>query len=255
MLFYWHLLERKMHRSYKGKKNPFFGKHHTKYRCKKWSKDRKELYKNGHINPMKGKRHIHPKKCKCAFCKDKKGKNHPNYGKNFHGKNNPRYIDGRSLKIYYCKLCGKEISSYQYKLCRPCAVKEQFKCPEKNPFYGKHLTKKHKQKMMLGRGLKPNKPEKWLITILPKRFKYVGNGIFWITSKYNSFNPDFINKSNKKIIEFFGDYWHNLKDHKKRDKLRLQLYKRKGYRTLIIWEHELKNLTKVKERITNFINS
>lgn len=99
----------------------------------------------------------------------------------------------------------------------------------------------------------PNKPETYLIKLLnkllPKEYKFVGDGKFFIFG----FNPDFVNcNGQKKIIEMFGDYWHNRTDAKKRDILRLIAYKNYGYKTLIIWEHELKNLEKVTNKIKEF---
>lgn len=65
---------------------------------------------------------------------------------------------------------------------------------------------------------------------------------------------DFINcNGQKKIIELFGDYWHNRKEVKKRDKKRIKTYAKYGYETLIIWEHELKNRKKLKNKILNFV--
>jgi len=100
-----------------------------------------------------------------------------------------------------------------------------------------------------GQGIRPNKPEKIVIDIIEKNnfsFKYVGNGTFWIDS---SFNPDFIDIDKKLIIEVFGDYWHNIPKARIRDKKRLKAYSDWGYRTLIIWEHEL-----VKGEIVSVIN-
>ena len=56
----------------------------------------------------------------------------------------------------------------------------------------------------------------------------------------------------KKIIELYGDYWHNTKDGIKRNKRRLRVYKKYGYKTLIIWEHELKDLSKLICKIEEF---
>jgi very-short-patch-repair endonuclease len=60
--------------------------------------------------------------------------------------------------------------------------------------------------------------------------KFVGDRSLII----KGFNPDFINKKQKKIIEMFGDYWHNLPDWRKRDKRKLRIYKKLGYKVLII---------------------
>lgn len=52
------------------------------------------------------------KRCKGCFQKDE---------------NNSQYIDGRINKIYYCKDCGKELSSYQSTRCKSCATKLKHK--------------------------------------------------------------------------------------------------------------------------------
>ena len=106
--------------------------------------------------------------------------------------------------------------------------------------------------MFKGRKLSPNNPEKLLIKllnkILPKTYKFVGNGKLIV----GCFCPDFVNKDNNKIIEFYGDYWHDKTEQKQRDKRRKIAYKKFGYKTLIIWEKELKDLNKVKENILKF---
>lgn len=116
---------------------------------------------------------------------------------------------------------------------------------------------KHRNKMIklqkLGMKIKPNKPEKLLSKLLnklfPNEYKFVGNG----NIIFNGFNPDFINiNGQKKIIELYGDYWHNLPKVIKRDKLRLGSYKKYGYRTLVIWEHELTKIPKLKRKILQF---
>ncbi|KKM86368.1 hypothetical protein LCGC14_1279690 [marine sediment metagenome] len=179
----------------------------------------------------------------------KNPKNHPMFGKSrndlrvkFKGEGNPRF--------------GKTHTK---------ETKKRFAEQRKgklNGMFGKHHTEKTKEKirqrivasLKAGKyNIKPNKPEKLLNKILqillPKEYKYVGNFKFWI----DCYNPDFINcNGQKKVIELFGDYWHNRKDAKKRDVLRLKAYKKYGYKTLIVWEHELKNLNKVKLRIKRF---
>ena len=68
--------------------------------------------------------------------------------------------------------------------------------------------------------------------------------------------PDFVNIDGKKeIIEVFGDYWH---DSTKRDLSwhatelgRIMAYQAIGYKCLIIWEHELKELS--EEQLINKI--
>ena len=112
---------------------------------------------------------------------------------------------------------------------------------------------------------RPNKPEKLLMELIKKNnlpFNYTGDGEIWFRGKTMSFNPDFLSKNPKHIIEVFGDYWHNRKDMEKRDKERLETYAKYGYKTLVIWEHELttnkygKTLSKqeIINKIKVFIN-
>ena len=213
-----------------------------------------------------GKGHKHKKDCICCICKairhETCGKNNSNYrhgkclinycidcskvidkqalrcqkcsGKIRGGKNNINYIDGRCKQLNYCIDCNKSIT-YAAKRCTSCSMKEKIK---NNIF-------KHNRK--------PNKPENKLIkllnTVLPKEYKYVGDGKIRI----DTFNPDFINcNGQKKIIELYGDYWHNKPDELERNKRRIKVYKKYGYETLVIWEKELKDLDKLKAKIKEF---
>lgn len=99
----------------------------------------------------------------------------------------------------------------------------------------------------------PNKLEQKFMNILnnliPKTFKFVGDGKLII----DRFNPDFCRcDGGKQLIELFGDYWHNLDTWKKRDKRKLKIYKNLGYETLIVWEHELKNLELLQHKILKY---
>ena len=102
-----------------------------------------------------------------------------------------------------------------------------------------------------GRSNRPNKPEKVIMSIIKDNkldFRYTGDGSLII----GCLNPDFVNKDNNKIIELYGDYWHNLPKSKKTDSKRVGIYKNHGYDTLIIWEHELENLKLVEDKLIKF---
>lgn len=102
-----------------------------------------------------------------------------------------------------------------------------------------------------GINILPTKPEIKLNNIIINNmfsFKYVGDGQLLI----KGFNPDFINEERKLIIEMYGDYWHNKPLVKKKDKKRLNILKKCGYKTLVIWEHELENELKVIDKIRKF---
>lgn len=109
-------------------------------------------------------------------------------------------------------------------------------------------------------GVKPTKPEKFLIKflneILPGEYKYVGNGSVVIGFK----NPDFINANGqKKLIELFGDYWHSEKKTSESKELheskRVNHFAKYGYKTLIIWQSELEHTNKLKEQLITFNSS
>jgi len=106
------------------------------------------------------------------------------------------------------------------------------------------------QKMAGAWNLKPNKPESFLTNLLeslyPSQWKYTGDFSFTINGKC----PDFVNcNGQKKIIELFGDYWHRGQDPEDR----INMFKPFGYETLVIWEHELKNMDFVIEKIHSFM--
>jgi len=167
------------------------------------------------------------------------------HSKTFRGKNHHNY---KEKPIKYCVECNKKLNNKAYlfhtKRCHSCDTQDRYKNLEYKMKMLKSLYKTLK--------IKPNKPEKILLLILSNLFqnqyKYVGNGKIII----DGFNPDFIDKKNKKIIELFGDYWHNIPEAIKRDKGRIACYLKKGYKLLIIWEHELENLKKVTKKIINF---
>jgi very-short-patch-repair endonuclease len=108
---------------------------------------------------------------------------------------------------------------------------------------GKHLPE------MRARFVSKNKVEQSLEVILqrlyPDEWKFVGDGQVIIAGKC----PDFVNvNGQKKIIEVFGDYWHRGEDPKER----AAIFAPFGYRTLVIWEHELRNLASVENRVHAF---
>lgn len=86
---------------------------------------------------------------------------------------------------------------------------------------------------------------KSIITELNLPYKYTGNGSFWI----ENMNPDFVNcDGQKKVIEVLGTHWHDEKETSERT----QKLKEYGFSCLPIWENELKNPGKVKEKILRF---
>jgi hypothetical protein len=141
-------------------------------------------------------------------------------------------------------------------------AKERLKDKTKHPQYGKtcfRLKKLNKDPEFIKKRLKgliksPNKPEQKLINIINRNnlpYKYVGNGEIIIGFK----NPDFLNiNGEKKIIEVFGDYWHNnykTKWHQTEEGCK-KYYSKYGLSTLVIWEHELDDENKIINKISKW---
>jgi len=122
-----------------------------------------------------------------------------------------------------------------------------------NPVYRANQVEKQRiamrkrlPKVLKGQRRKPTKPEIIMNSILDRHFpgewKYTGDAKVIIEGR----NPDFVNINGKKaIIEVFGVYWHPLFDVSKTE----QFYSQYGYKTLIVWEDELKDENRIVRRI------
>jgi glutamate synthase domain-containing protein 2 len=127
-----------------------------------------------------------------------------------------------------------------------------------NPEYKDRVLKA----MSLSIQATPNVPENIVLSVLndyfPKEWGYTGNGSFIIGGKI----PDFVNKNGYKyIIEVFGDYWHDPKQnksikHHQTAKGTIKIFSNFGFKTLILWEHEVKSLPKseLAEKIKTFFS-
>lgn len=95
---------------------------------------------------------------------------------------------------------------------------------------------------------RPNKPEKELYNILdtyfPDTYTYTGDFGFMLGGK----NPDFTNMDEKKTIDLYGDYFHKGENPQER----IDYFKKFGYKSLVIWECELKNINLLKSKLLNF---
>lgn len=105
-----------------------------------------------------------------------------------------------------------------------------------------------------------NQLGKILEDIAPGEFKF-NDGWFILNGKI----PDFVNiNGKKKLIEFNGCYWHNCKecDYGTKDEQcvfelqfnnRVSSFSERGYETMVVWEHELRDIDVVKKKILDFI--
>lgn len=248
--------KRKISESRLGSKHPFFGKGHTEESKRKISSNNRG---------MLGKHHSEKTKQKMA----------QSSGGKVHSAETCRKMSvahrGVPLSSSHKQAVSESLRG------RPVSVATRRKMSEsrtgfKNPLFGKTHSSETKRKMseahkklwadksfrdsrvsavLKGCRVTPNKPEQKLLRFLDNRFpgewKFVGDGSFIL----NGYNPDFINVNGKKqIIELFGTYWHRGEDPADRAKL----FEPYGFKTLVIWEHELKNLLSVGSRVRGFQN-
>jgi G:T-mismatch repair DNA endonuclease (very short patch repair protein) len=112
------------------------------------------------------------------------------------------------------------------------------------------LSDKERRELLLkriaGSKVKPNQAELKLETILkknfPRKFKLNVKGTVVIGNKI----PDFVQTNGKKaLVELFGSYWHGRKFTGKKplvaENSRKAHFAVWGFKTAIIWEHELKD--------------
>ena len=110
-------------------------------------------------------------------------------------------------------------------------------------------------KVVNSRCIRPNKHEKYLLEILndvcPSEFEY--NGGYEKKIMIDRKIPDFVHVSKKKVIEYFGEYWHN-KEYKDDEQTTIKKYNNQGYDCLVIWEKDLfTNAETTKKRILDFL--
>ena len=90
----------------------------------------------------------------------------------------------------------------------------------------------------------PNALERKLQKALGPSFTYTGDGSF----KIDNLKPDFVDKTRKIVVEAYGDYWHK-KETLTKTVGKIYRYRRQGYRTIIIWEHEIHDPIKLSRKL------
>lgn len=202
---------------------PFYGKHHTEETKKKLSE----------IN--RGKHHTEETRRKLS--ETFRGQKHPMYGK-YHTEDAKRKLSeinkGKKKSLEVRKKMSEAQNHPDVKKKKSEKAKKLWQNPE---FASKVLT---------AFSQKPNKKELFTLSLIealiPHKFIYVGRGDVVIGGKC----PDFISvDDSKKIIEFFGDYWHDGDNGISR----IDHFKQFGYQTLVIRESELSDLPKLLKNL------
>lgn len=138
------------------------------------------------------------------------------------------------------------------------AVRKKISDAQKRVWGNPEYKAAHLHRIRNGLNQRPNKWELRIHQILvelfgPDEWKYVGDGSILI----DGLNPDFINVNGKKlIIEFFGEPWHTDRlgpiNWRRTEEGRKTVFASFGYRTLVIWDRELNDLTDLKQRVVSF---
>jgi len=106
------------------------------------------------------------------------------------------------------------------------------------------------EKQRIGKQLRPNNLEQFFDRQTPECVKYVGDYKLRIKTNQGSLFPDFIVEKTKKIIEIFGDFWHEGEN----PAVLIEKYASAGWQCKVFWEHEIYNDNKrILEEILEFI--
>lgn len=117
------------------------------------------------------------------------------------------------------------------------------------------MTSEEKQQQLtkMWASRSPNKTEQLILSLCPSNVEFVGDGQHWVTFEDGrNKNPDFVVRpfrKTKKVIEYFGKFWHPDPEEKKEI---IQAYAKRNVKCLVIEQDDLKRMDKVKQMITNF---
>ena len=248
------LLNQERREKLSGENNHFFGKKHTTETCQKLSKSQKNAWQDPVIraNRVEANRRI----ASCPESREKRRQKLIGRPLSIETKRRISEITKGKNNHFYGKTHTDE---HKRKMSEQLKGKH-FSCPTEfkkgHTPWNKGLTTQDERLLNALRAChsKPNRKE-WQLTELINQngfpFKYTGDGSFVI----GGYIPDFVNCNGKKqIIELFGDYWHTKEGitWHQTELGRMMAYAQFGYRTLIVWEHELKEPNKVTSRIRHF---
>jgi very-short-patch-repair endonuclease len=162
---------------------------------------------------------------------------------------NRRKILSDRMKAFSQTKNGIELRKIHSERMKAQIYPEECKIKQSQVMKEKYQDLEYCRRMQKLLNIRPNRPEKLLLAILndlfPGRFRYVGNFSFWIGGK----NPDFISVVDREVIELFGEYWHKEVD---KGESRIIHFSKYGYRTLIVWDSELKDILFLENKLRKF---
>jgi hypothetical protein len=212
------------------------------YNDKEHQKKRNKILSKAHSKPE-------TKKLRSKIMKEKwKDKNS--------GLNNSKRSEGASESMI--KVWSSLSEEERNQWCINCSVgwTEEKRIEKSKVAKQKWSEDDYRIKMKDGRHNSPNKEEEQLEELLnnlfPNEYKFVGNFDLFINGK----NPDFVNILSKKVIEYFGSYWHSElmtgeKEYIHENK-RINHFINSGYNCLIIWDFEFKNKKELIKKLKKF---
>jgi hypothetical protein len=140
-------------------------------------------------------------------------------------------------------------------------VKAKMRKPKRNTEKMKWRRSEDHIKIILKNPLMRGKPNKKEIALF-ERVQFISPNNYALNVKgdiliIGSKVPDIVNiNGQKKLVELFGDYYHGEKitgrTKEQEERQRINYFKKFGWDTLIVWEHELKNLQNLESKLTEF---
>ena len=107
-------------------------------------------------------------------------------------------------------------------------------------------------KVVQGYTSPPTKPEQFLIGLFEEfnlPYEYHGDHPF---PCLEGLKPDFVHSKEQKIIEYYGDYYHRLPEVIKKERRRMKIFEKHGYKVLILSGQDLNNVNALVTKVEVF---
>lgn len=158
---------------------------------------------------------------------------------------------GRGKKTFTDCPCGKRFGErrrYCSEKCRirftkvgdrlrnnPALARQIGSLPKPNHgLKGYRQTEEHLVRRLGNGSIKPSREELSLVPALRKLgFRHTGDGAFWRRWPDGTLhNPDFVDEANRRVVEYFGSYWHEREE----ENYAQQQWESLGYECRVIWD-------------------